>query len=97
MSEEAAAEAAQDLHARVQQYTTDFFAQCQIKHDEGEREYGQLQFFDSNTLIEAMDQVCGLANYAMYTYIKLRMINDDIQKLIGDQPEMLGPSTFMKG
>lgn len=88
--------AAAELTARIHQYTADFFALTQSRHEMGSLKYGPVKFAEANTLVEAMEEVADLANYAMYTYIKLRLMNEAIDKMTQDGVDVLGPQAFMK-
>lgn len=44
----------------------------------GKEEYGQFKFLEVDTLEMAIEEVLDLANYARYTYVKLRILQDFI-------------------
>jgi hypothetical protein len=94
---EEAAQAAAEFNALVQEATVLFFSMAQERHTMGEKKYGPVKFVEANTYKEAMEEVADLANYAMYAFIKLYILDKQVQQMIGEQPEMLGASTFMKG
>lgn len=96
-NENEAREAAVDFDALVRQATNAFFDMMQERHNKGQEKYGPIKFMDVNTLIEAMEEVVDLANYALYTFIKLWILNMQVQKLQVDTPDLIGPQSFMKG
>lgn len=85
-----------DLTAFMQESSARFFAAMEQRHLMGQEKYGPIKFAAVNTLREAKEEVIDLANYAMYTYLKLDLLDQQIQDLVEKQPDMLGPSTFMK-
>jgi hypothetical protein len=90
-------EAAIDITEETQAASAAFFEAMQRRHLMGEEQYGPIKFLEVNTLLEAMDEVVDLANYAMYTFMKLWVLNKQIQHQLGEQPEVLGAKSFMKG
>lgn len=72
-----------------------FFDTMQLRHEAGQEKYGPIKFMDVNTLNEAMEEVVDLANYAMYTFIKLFVLNQQLQRVVGDQPVVLGSASFI--
>jgi hypothetical protein len=60
------------------EYSIEFDNQCEERHAKGGEKYGPGRFLTVDTLQEAMDEVIDLANYARYTYIKLRMLQDSL-------------------
>jgi hypothetical protein len=81
----------------INQYSQDFDRLTQERHNEGEKKYGAGTWLTIDTLQHAMDEVLDLANYARFTYIKLRMLQDSIAAFQADasiahaQPEYNGP------
>lgn len=89
-----------DITDETQEATNVFFSMMQQRHLMGQEKYGPVKFVEANTLIEAMEEVVDLANYAMYSFIKLWMLNNDLKKMMGDpanKPDMIGPESFLKG
>lgn len=92
-----AAEAATDFSKLAQEASALFFRMMEERHQMGQEKYGAIKFMDVNTLTEAMEEVVDLGNYAMYTFLKLYVLNQQIQKLIpGEGHEPLGAAAFMK-
>lgn len=96
-TEDAAREAAVDFNELTHQATNAFFDMMQERHNKGQEKYGPVKFMDVNTLVEAMEEVVDLANYALYTFVKLWVLNRQVQKLQVDTPDLIGPQSFMKG
>lgn len=80
----------------VQEATAEFFQRMQERHEMGQEKYGPVKFVEANTLNEAEEEVIDMANYAMYTYIKLRLLNLSIDRL-SQSADTLGAAAFMKG
>lgn len=74
-----------------------FFKMMQQRHAMGEEKYGPIKFMEVNTLEEAMEEIADLGNYAMYTFMKLYVLNQQLQKLLPEEGhEPLGSAAFMK-
>jgi hypothetical protein len=56
---------------------------CQDRHAAGAKKYGSISFFDKNTVEEAMDEVVDMANYMRYTYVKLYIMNVQLDATLG--------------
>jgi|SRR5690349_7536687 len=56
----------------VQDWSDEFDERCRERHELGAAKYGPTKFILVDTLEEAIQEVVDLANYARYTYIKLR-------------------------
>ena len=96
---EAATEAAavQNFNKLTAEASAHFFQMMQSRHEMGESKYGPIRFMEVNTLEEAMEEVVDLANYAMYTFMKLYVLNVQLQKVVPTEgAEPLGVQAFMK-
>ena len=90
-------EATHDLTDLTHEATRVFFDMMQTRHIMGEEKYGPIKFMQANTLEEAMEEVVDLANYAMYTFMKLWVLNVNLQKIVPKEgQEPLGSAAFMK-
>jgi hypothetical protein len=70
----------------------------QARHLMGQEKYGPIKFTHVNTLKEAREEVIDLANYALYTYIKLCLLDEDVVNMVDDieQPTAtLGTDAFV--
>lgn len=92
---EEARQAAESFQALVNEARDTFFASMQERHRMGEAKYGPIKFMEVNTLEQAAEEIVDLANYALYTYVKLYVLNKQIQRVVGDQPEALGGAGFI--
>ena len=90
-----ATEAAATFQDLVEEANYKFDEMCMERHTMGQEKYGPVKFMTANTLIEAGEEVVDLANYARYTFVKLYVLNLQIDKIIGDVPDMLGPQSFI--
>lgn len=68
-------------------FSEDFDRTCDERHAMGAERYGPGKFLTVDTLEEAMQEVVDLANYARYTYIKLRMLQAYLAQGLDVQPE----------
>jgi hypothetical protein len=92
-----AAEAAVDFTLLASQASNLFFHMMEERHEMGQQKYGAIKFMEVNTLKEAMEEVVDLGNYAMYTFLKLYVLNQQLQKLLPEEGhEPLGAAAFMK-
>lgn len=96
MSDEAQ-EAVKDFSEMAQEASVLFFHMMEERHQMGQEKYGVIKFMEVNTLEEAMEEVVDLGNYAMYTFLKLYVLNEQLQKLLPKEGhEPLGAASFMK-
>ena len=92
-----AAEATADFSKLAQEASTLFFHMMEERHQMGQEKYGAIKFMEVNTLNEAMEEVVDLGNYAMYTFLKLYILNTQLQKLLPEEGhEPLGAAAFIK-
>jgi hypothetical protein len=64
---------------KVSAFSAEFDQMCQDRHDLGEKKYGPGKFLNVDTMDEALMEIVDLANYARYTYVKVRLLQDRIQ------------------
>lgn len=87
--------AAQEFTQMTQKASATFFQMMQQRHEAGEAKYGPISFMEKNTLVEAMEEVVDLANYAMYTFMKLYVLDWSLKKITeGIDAPTLGADTF---
>lgn len=65
---------------RLQEYSNEYDAMTKARHEMGAEKYGPVRFAEVDSLQMAMEEVADLGNYARYTFIKLRMLQDAIEK-----------------
>lgn len=83
-----------DLAQLIQQANEEFDRRVQERHDAGAEKYGPFTFFEKNTVEESMQEVLDLANYARYTFIKLWLMNEALDRALGDDPVTVGEGFF---
>lgn len=81
----------------LQDYVNEFVAMCQQRHEMGAEKYGPVNFLRVDSLQMAIEEVVDLANYAMYTFIKLRILQGKWQASAGgdDVTIVLGRQGFI--
>lgn len=70
------------LALQVDQFSHDFDTACQERHERGAHDHGPITFLSVDTLQEAMDEIVDFANYARYTYIKLRLLQAAVEETL---------------
>lgn len=71
------------LAEKVAEYSEEFDTMCQQRHDMGEKKYGPGKFLSVDTMEEALQEIVDLANYARYTYVKVRLLQDRLAQQEG--------------
>lgn len=82
-----------DLTELLQGLSEEFDSRCDQRHKMGAQKYGPGKFLEVDTFEEAMQEIIDLANYARYTYIRLRLLQIRNPKLT-DNP-VLGRDGFL--
>lgn len=62
----------------IQRFADEFTELCQERHRRGAEKYGPTKFLDVDTLEEAVFELADLANYARYTFIKVRALQEEL-------------------
>lgn len=65
------------------------------RHVFGSQKYGPVKFLEIDSIEMAIEEVLDLANYARYTYIKLRMVQKYLVDKIDEVPTKLGTDGFI--
>jgi hypothetical protein len=60
----------------------EFDEMCTHRHKKGAEKYGPGKFLVADTMEEALQELADLSNYARYTFIRVRLLQE---KLIADQ------------
>jgi hypothetical protein len=89
-------EAAKQLMNEVRNYSMEFDLRCQERHDIGRQRYGATQFLNIDSLEMFIEEVIDAGNYARYTYIKLRMVQEGLRRLMPSDVDGLGSGSFKK-
>jgi hypothetical protein len=74
-----------ELADKIAEFSAEFDTKCYERHVAGEDKYGAGTWLTIDTLQHAMDEVLDLANYARFTYIKLRMLQEKLVEFQADQ------------
>ena len=93
MTDPFSVEDATGLAAEIQSISMEFDEQTIHRHRKGGEKYGPAKFLTVDTIEEALNEVVDLANYARYTYIRLRLI----QKAVMDWAEREGADERSEG
>lgn len=64
-------------------YSKEFDNLCAERHEMGAEKYGPGKFLTADTLQEALEEIVDLANYARYTFIKIRALQDRLPEIVG--------------
>jgi hypothetical protein len=67
-----------DFAGFIASLSEEFDEQCTARHKHGAEKYGAGKFLTVDTLEEAMQEIVDLSNYARYTYIRLRLLQESI-------------------
>jgi hypothetical protein len=71
-----------DIAHIVAALSEEFDQRCMERHEFGQEKYGAGTFLMVDTMAMALEEVVDLANYARYTYIRLRLLNDSIDRQV---------------
>ena len=63
---------------KLQEYSNEFDAMAEARHRLGAEKYGPVRFTEVDSLQMALEEVADLANYARYTFVKIRMLQDGL-------------------
>lgn len=84
-----------DLTDAIQK-ASDLFEQMTVeRHELGQQKYGPFKFLGANTVEEAMFELVDLSNYARYTFIKLALMNEQLDATLADQGISIGPDSLI--
>lgn len=61
----------------LQQLSNEFDAICMERHLMGAEKYGEGTYLGVDTLQMALEEIADLANYARYTFIKIRLMQEN--------------------
>lgn len=74
-----------ELIDRIKQIDAEFDELCLQRHIAGSKKYGPGKFLAVDTMQEALEEIADLSNYARYTFIKVRLLQDRIAQ--EDRPD----------
>lgn len=78
------------LAETLQILSDEFDERCHQRHERGSEKYGPASFLSVDTLEMAIEEVLDLANYARYTFIKMRVLQEELRTdtaLVADKPK----------
>jgi hypothetical protein len=73
-----------ELEDKINQYALEYDQKTYERHIAGEEKYGVGTWLKIDTLQHAMDEVLDLGNYAKFTFIKLRLLQDKLVEFQAD-------------
>jgi hypothetical protein len=87
-------DAANAIAAQLTAYSYEFDQSCEDRYRMGAEKYGPGKFLAVDTIAEALAEIVDLANYARFTFIKLRMLQEAIVEQ-GMEADVLGADGFV--
>jgi hypothetical protein len=60
----------------IQHLSDEFSTLCQLRHEAGAEEYGDVAFLTAPLIRMAAEELADMSNYCRYMYIKLRMMEE---------------------
>lgn len=78
----------------LNEFNTNFEDMCQKRHEMGEEKYGKFKFMEVDAIEEALEELIDIANYARYSFIRLRLIQAYLHGLAAEEPDLLGMEGF---
>jgi hypothetical protein len=94
-----------EIADKINEYSAEYDLRTYERHEMGEEKYGAGAWLGIDTIEHAIAEVLDLGNYARMTFIKLRMLQDQITSFQSDKSEalpipgkeMLGKGNIMTG
>lgn len=80
----------------IEEFSIEFDVMCNDRHVMGAEKYGPVNFMTVDSLQMAIEEVADLANYARYTFIKLRLLQHYMTQQQQDVPKDNQFMTFRK-
>ena len=66
----------------IQGLEDDFMQLIEERRQMGEEQYGQFAFLNNNTFEMAFEELADMCNYALFTYIKLRLFMEGVNDVL---------------
>jgi len=60
----------------------EFLWSIEKRRIDGAKQYGEYKFLDNNTLDMMYEELADIVNYSLFTYVKLRMMEERIDSVI---------------
>lgn len=64
----------EELASLIDAFSLEFDEMTRARHEMGSRKYGPGKFLTVDTMEEALFELADLANYARYTFVKVRLL-----------------------
>lgn len=80
----------------LNEFNDNFEDMCRKRHEMGEEKYGAFKFMEVDSLEEAAEELIDLANYARYSFIRIRLIQAYLRQQTEEQPDLIGMEGFKK-
>lgn len=81
MSENEATSEGEEVARLINTFGSEFWEMVQARHELGEKKYGPGKFLRVDTMEEALFELADLANYACYTFVRIRMLQNALQQM----------------
>lgn len=65
----------------INTFGSEFWEMVQARHELGEKKYGPGKFLRVDTMEEALQELADLANYACYTFVRIRMLQVALEQM----------------
>jgi hypothetical protein len=93
-----------DTADMINSYSAEFDQRCLERHEMGVKKYGPVSFLNVDSLEMAIEEIIDLENYIRYTFVKLRMLQDNLPTILADKSvnrpipgnEMMGKDALRK-
>lgn len=83
----------EEIAKLINTFGTEFWELVQARHELGEQKYGPGKFLTVDTMEEALFELADLANYACYTFVKIRLLQERIgREAMPDFSKTLDPN-----
>jgi hypothetical protein len=79
-----------DLAEFITELSVEFDVRAAERHEMGAKKYGPGKFLTVDTIEEALQEIIDLANYARYTFIKLRLLQESLAAHVPSEPVNTG-------
>jgi hypothetical protein len=88
---------AKEFVEHLKQLFMDVDEEAYMRHMDGAAKYGPLKFLTADTLQEAYEEVLDLINYARYTAVKIKLLQQSVaqQAAASEGSETTGAGTFV--
>ena len=67
---------ASEMTVLLEQLNNEFFDLCEVRHNEGAKEYGSLNFLNVNLPEFIYEEMADIANYTRFLYIRVRLLEE---------------------